>query len=149
MTAVRLRGQDAITRALEVRTRHLEGMETIQELADHYQASTEAIRQWLKLARQHTLPPLEDREAWLTRIVTNVAVRLEDAKDADAVKIGEALTKWLGIGSAQELKQHMAALETAKVALVAKAFDDAVAGQPNRAELRQAFLTAVAAHESG
>lgn len=149
MTAVRLRGQDAIDRAIEARRLHLDEMWTVTELATHYDASTEAIRQWLKLARKHTLPDIHDTQAWFLKIVSDQGARLEDATDGDSVRIGTFLSQLLGVGSAEELKQHMARLETAKVALVAQAFDQTIADLPNRKALRAAFIDYLETHESG
>lgn len=143
MTAVRLRGQDAINRALTARNLHLNDGWTLQEIATHYEASHEAVRQWMQLARKHTLPDIDNKQEWLEKIITNVGARLEDAKDVDAVKIADSLSKLLGIGSAHELKQQQLALETAKAVMVAEAFDRVITGLPDADRLRAEFVTTV------
>lgn len=124
---------------------HLSDHMTIQEIADHYEATTEAVRLWLILAKKHTLPALDDKLGWFNLIIQDQGSRLEDAKDADSVRLAQNLATFLGVGSAEELKQHLAKLETAKVAIIAQAFDQATKDAPNRRELRSAFLDAIEA----
>lgn len=143
MTAVRLRGTDAIERALEARRMHLDDSMTITEIADAYGATERAVYDWLKLAAKHTLPDLDDKQGWFKLILQDQGARLEDSKDTDSVAISKNLQQLLGVGSAEELKQHMAQLETAKIALFAQAFDRAIAELPNRKQLRSAFLDAI------
>lgn len=143
MTAVRLRGSDAVERALQAREMHLADSMTIKEIAEHYGATERAVHDWLKLAKKHTLPPLEDKQAWFKFLIQDQGARLEDAKDSDSVAIAKLLSQLMGVGSVEELRLHMARLETAKVALVAKAFDRTIADLPNRKELRAAFLDAI------
>lgn len=145
MTAVRLRGQDAIDRALEARRLHLEEQLTIAEIADHYDATTEAVRLWLILAKKHTLPDLDDKLGWFNLIVQDQGARLEDAKDGDSVRIAQLLSQLLGVGSLEELKQQMVRIEASKIALIAKAFDTATKGLPERNQLRTLFLEAIEA----
>lgn len=147
MTAVRLRGTDAIQRALEVRERHLNG-ELIKDLAEEYGAHPDVVGRWLKLAKKHTLPDLDDKQAWFRFLIQDQGARLEDAKDSDSVAIAKLLSQLMGVGSVEELRLHMAQLETAKVALVAKAFDQTISDLPNRKQLRSVFLERLAEHES-
>lgn len=147
MTAVRLRGSDAIERALEARRMNLDDSMTVAEIADHYGATERAVHNWLKLAKKHTLPDLDDKRAWFELILRDQGSRLEDAKDTDSVAIAKLLSQLLGVGSVEELRLHMVQLETAKVALVAKAFDQTIADLPNRKALRAAFLDAIEANE--
>lgn len=147
MTAVRLRGTDAIERALQARQMHLDDSMTITEIAEAYGATERAVYDWLQLAKKHTLPDLDDKQAWFKLILQDQGARLEDSKDTDSVAISKNLQQLLGVGSAEELKQHMARLETAKVAIVARAFDDTIADLPNRRALRAAFLDALDTHE--
>lgn len=146
MTAVRLRGNDAIQRALEVRERHLNG-ELIKDLAEEYGAHPDVVGRWLKLAKKHTLPDLTDKQGWFKLILQDQGARLEDAKDSDSVAIAKLLSQLMGVGSVEELRLYMAQLETAKVAIVAKAFDQTIAHMPERKQLRAAFLDAIAANE--
>lgn len=146
MTAVRLRGNDHIARALEVYQRHLDG-ELIKDLATEYGAHPDVVGRWIKTGKKHALPDLTDKQAWFRLIVQDQGSRLEDAKDTDSVAIAKLLSQLLGVGSVEELRLHMAQLETAKVALVAKAFDQTIADLPNRKALRAAFLDAIEANE--
>lgn len=143
MPAVRLRGRDAINRALEARRLHLEEQLTIAEIADHYDASTEAVRLWLQLAKKHTLPDLDDKMGWFNKIVTDLGARMEDATDVDSVRLGKLLSEMLGVGSLEELRAHAVHIESAKVSMIAMAFDQAISGLPNRNELRSSFLRAI------
>lgn len=139
MPATRLRGQDAIHRALEAHRMHTDDLMTYTELADHYQCSTEAIRLWLKLAQKHTLPPVDDQLGWLERLVKQLGGRLEDARDQDAVRLAHELAALLGIGSAEVLKQQAVQIEAAKIALIAQAFDRAISDLPDVGPRRAAF----------
>lgn len=143
MTAVRLRGKDAIDRALEARRLHLDEMMTVEEIADHYQSDERSVYRWLQLAKKHALPPIDDKLAWFNLLVQDQGSRLEDAKDADSVKIGQFLAQLLGVGSAEEIRAQLVQIEAAKVALIAQAFDQAIAGLPNRTELRSRFMEAI------
>lgn len=147
MTAVRLRGQDAIDRALEVRRQHLEDHLTVDDLAEFYGCAHYSIYRWLQLAKKHTLPDMNDKQGWFELILQDQGSRLEDAKDSDSVALAKNLSQLLGVGSAEELKAHMARLETAKVALVAQAFDEAIADLPNRQQLRERFMDVLRVNE--
>lgn len=148
MTAVRLRSTDAKQRAKEVHRLNTEEHWTVAAIAEHYEATERAVYDWLKLGRKLALPDLDDKQAWFELILHDQGARLDDAKDTDSVAIAKNLATLLGVGSAEELKQHMARLETAKVALVAQAFDQTIADLPNRKQLRAVFLEQLAVHES-
>lgn len=148
MTAVRLRGQDAKQRAIEVHRLNTEEHWTITQIAEHYEATERAVHAWIKLGRKLALPDLDDKQAWFQLILQDQGSRLDESKDSDSVAIAKNLAQLLGVGSAEELKQHMARLETAKVALVAQAFDQTISDLPNRKQLRAQFLEQLAAHES-
>lgn len=120
---------------------------TVEELAKFYDCALFSVYRWLELAKKHTLPDMDDKTGWFRLILQDQGARLEDAKDADSVAIGKFLAQLLGVGSAEELKQHMARLETAKVALVAQAFDEAIADLPNRKQLRSKFVDILRTHE--
>lgn len=147
MTAVRLRGQDAINRALEAHELHTQQGYDISDLCDHYEATPRAVYNWLQLAKKHLLPDLDDKVGWFRLILQDQGSRLEDAKDADAVRIAQLLSQLMGVGSVEELRAQMVRLETAKVVLIAQAFDEATADLPERRKLRAAFLDAIEAHE--
>lgn len=142
MTAVRLRGKDHINRAIEAHQLNVEGA-TVAQLAEQYDADPDTVGRWIKTGRKHTQPPLDDTEAWLTKIVSDWGSRLDDAKDADAVRLGEALSKMLGVGVGEELAAQRVRIEATKVALVAEAFDRVIAGLPNREKLRTQFVEAM------
>lgn len=146
MPAVRLRGQDAIDRALEAQQLHLNDMMSVEEIADHYDATPRAVYDWLKLARKHTLPDLDDKLGWLQLIINDQGARLEDAKDGDSTRIAMFLTQTLGVGSMEELRAQAVRIEAAKVAVFATAFDQAIAGLPNRNQLREKFMEAIDAN---
>lgn len=125
MTAIRLRGQDAIDRALEARELNLETGMSVQEIADHYQATERAVYDWLKLAKKHTLPPLDDRMGWFNLIIQDQGARLEDAKDADSVRIAQLLSQMMGVGTLEELRAQAVNIEHAKVRLMAERLGEA------------------------
>lgn len=147
MTAVRLRGRDAIERALEAREMHLSDSMTVKQIAEHYDATERAVYDWLQLAKKHSLPDLDDREGWFRFIVTDMGARLEDAKDADSVRIADLLSKLMGVGSVEELRRQMVQLEHAKVVLIAEAFDRTIADMPDRKALRAMFVRELEAAE--
>lgn len=143
MTAVRLRGQDATQRAIEVhRLNTVEGL-TVAAIAEKYDASPDVVGRWLKEGRKHALPDIDDGTAWVTKIIQDWGSRLDDSTDADAVRLGEALSRMLGIGSAEQLAAQRVRIETAKVALIAEAFDKVIAGLPDRDKLRAEFVGAM------
>lgn len=143
MTAVRLRGQDAIDRALEVRRMHLDDMMTVQQIADHYDCEPFSVYRWLQLAKKHTLPDLDDKQAWFDLIVTNLGARLEDAKDTDAKGLAQQLAQMLGVGSREELRAYAIQVEEAKVRLVAErlgaALESAGVPVPQRRQVLEAL----------
>ena len=149
MTAVRLRGTDAIERALEVHERHTAGLESIQQLADAYGATERAVYSWLQLAKKHLLPDLDDKTGWFKLIVQDQGARLEDAKDGDSVRIAQLLSQLMGVGSVEELRAQMVKIETAKVVMIAQAFDRTLADNPERKRLRAEFVKQLEAAETG
>jgi transposase-like protein len=128
---------------LEARRLHLEEQLTIQQIADHYDATTEAVRLWLILAKKHTLPDLDDKQAWFDLIVTNLGARLEDAKDTDAKGLAQQLAQMLGVGSREELRAYAIQVEEAKVRLVAErlgaALETAGVPVPQRRQVLEAL----------
>jgi transposase-like protein len=140
MTAVRLRGSDHNERALEVYRRHIDGGETIQDLAQEYGCHYDVMRRWIKTGKKHALPDLDDKVGWFKLIVQDQGARLEDAKDADSVRIADLLSKLMGVGSVEELRRQMVQLEHAKVVLIAEAFDRTIADMPDRKALRAMFV---------
>lgn len=140
MTAVRLRGRDAIDRALQAHELHTQDGYTIKDLCDHYDATPRAVYNWLQLAKKHLLPDLDDKVGWFKLIVQDQGARLEDAKDADSVRIAQLLSQLMGVGSVEELRRQMVQLEHAKVVLIAEAFDRTIADLPDRKALRSMFV---------
>ena len=124
---------------------HLDDLYTITELADHYQASTEAIRQWLILAKKHTLPDIDDKLGWFNFIIQNLGARMEDAKDTDAAKLGQLLSQMIGVGSLEELRAAVVNIEAAKVRLMANKLGDAMTDAGIPVSQRRAVLEVLSA----
>lgn len=122
MTAVRLRGNDYRTRAIEVHRRHYDG-ETFEALAEEYECHYDVMRRWVKDGRKYDAPHMDDRDAQREQLTGILwAEILETAEDGDAKALPallDRLAKFNGLDHAHRVQEAQLQLDAAKVRMLA------------------------------
>lgn len=152
MTAVRLRGNDYRTRAIEVHRRNIGG-ETLTELAEEYACSHEAMRLWVKHGRRYDAPDMDDRDGQRAEANSILWGEIWEATEKgdgkEVVVLLDRLSKFNGLDHSHRVQEAKLQLDAARIQLMSTTMTKALEGAEVPVSQRRKVLELMMTYANG